>query len=162
MSTRDNDPNDQRDVAREPVRATEETRVPTRRAGGTEDNPFFIDPKVIPPGVTYEYKRHTTLGQVDEDHLIAMREMGWTPVPAKRHPHMTFEGGSAKGHILKRGMILMERPVQLTQEARMEDNQRAKSQVRDQERRLGVAGQGQFDRTLAKTGRTFENVPIPE
>jgi hypothetical protein len=70
-------------------------------------------------------------------------------------------------YITRKGMILMERPLELTDEARRIEERRARLQVRNKEAQLGEARPGEFGRNnkdapLAKVKRGWEAMPIPE
>lgn len=97
-----------------------------RRRRRTDDK-FYFDPKKIPDGWSYEWKREYCYGKLDIDHQVNLRENHWTPVPASRHPELMPIG--AEGAITKDGMVLMERPLYLTEEAREEDLYWAHDQV---------------------------------
>ena len=77
-----------------------------------------------PPGWSYEWKRKLTLGAEEPSHMVALTRMGWEPVPASRHPEMMPSGGNYV-HIERKGMILMERPKELVDEAREIERRRA-------------------------------------
>lgn len=83
-----------------------------------------------PPGWTYEWKRKTIAGMEDTDHLNALGDNGWTSVPADRHQGTA--GKSRTGEIVRDGLMLMERPVELTNEARAEDKAAARAQIQAQ------------------------------
>jgi hypothetical protein len=55
----------------------------------------------------------------------------------------------------KGGLILMERPIELRQEALAEDNQYAAGQTENQLRRLKLTGNGEMDRVVQKSSRRF-------
>jgi hypothetical protein len=64
------------------------------------------------------------------------------------------------------GMILMERPKELTDEARANDIRNARAQVQQKQEQLAQAPQGQFDRankdrSLVKVARNYEAISIP-
>jgi hypothetical protein len=83
-------------------------------------NEFYIDPKIIPDGWTYEYRRLTVLGQPDPSYQVSLAMKGWESVPVSRHPELMpfgYEGAT----IERRGMILMERPEQITERAKARD-----------------------------------------
>ena len=91
--------------------------------------------------------------------------MGWEPVPASRHPSMMPDSGGYNT-IERKGMILMERPEEVTQEARIAEQRRARMQVRQKEEQLNSAPSGQFgrnnkDNSLVKVKKSYEAVPIP-
>lgn len=131
---------------------------------GTDE--FYIDPDIIPDGWSYEWKRETVLGQPDPSYQVALAQRGWEPVPASRHPHLVPPGWTGV-HILRKGCILMERPKEITDEVRAQDNRRAREQVRQKEAQLGAAPPGTFERDnkgnpLATIKKSYEAIPIPE
>lgn len=131
---------------------------------GTDE--FYVPPELIPEGWTYEWKRKTVLGQEDPAHQVALARKGWDPVPASRHPSFMPDSG-AYNTIERKGMVLMERPIEITQEARQAEMRRARLQVRQKEEQLNNSPQGQFERnnkdnSLVKVKKSYEAVPIPE
>jgi len=131
---------------------------------GTDE--FYVPAHEIPDGWTYEWKRKSVLGQEDAAHQIALARKGWEPVPASRHPSFMPDGGNFNT-IERKGMILMERPAEVTEEARQIEMRRARMQVRQKEEQLNSAPSGQFERqnkenSLVKVKKSYEAVPIPE
>lgn len=126
---------------------------------------FFVDPSIIPEGWTYEWKRQSILGQEDATHQIHLARMGWEAVPARRHPGM-MPASWTKGTIERKGMILMERPTEVVEEARRIQNKAAKDQVRAKEAQIAGAPDGTMTRDHAQTrpkiNKSFEAVPIPK
>jgi hypothetical protein len=131
---------------------------------GTDD--FFIELGIIPDGWSYEWKTRTVLGAEDPAHQVALARRGWESVPASRHPElmpMNYNGVE----ITRKGMVLMERPMEITQEAKDATLRRARVQMRDKEAQLQQAKGGEFDRTnkgdpLVKISKKYEAIPIPE
>lgn len=127
---------------------------------------FYIDPKAIPDGWSYEWKSFTVLGKENPSYQVAMAHKGWESVPRTRHPHMmphNYQGET----IEREGMILMERPLEITQEAKARDLRIARSQVRGKEEQLGGSAPGTFDRDnkgqpLVNVKKSFEHMKIPE
>lgn len=127
---------------------------------------FYIDPKCIPDGWSYEWKRFTTLGKEDPSYQVAMAHKGWEAVPASRHPNMMplgFQGNT----IEREGMLLMERPLEITNEAKARDLRIARGQVEGKQAQLSGAPVGHFERDnkgtpMAKVRKSFENIPIPK
>lgn len=164
-----------------PVRAEEDSRTrAARRAaelrehigdddGGVDE--FFIDPRIIPEGWSYEWKRLTVKGEPDPTYEVALANKGWEPVPAYRHPELMPKGWKGET-ITRRGQILMERPLEITNEVKSADYRRATGQVRAKEEQLtGVAAHaGAFD--ARNKGQSMQRVhkareatlpmPIPE
>ena len=131
---------------------------------GTDE--FFIDKADIPPGWAYEWKRHTILGAEDPAYQVALYRAGWEPVPASRHPaYMPVDGHYET--ITRKGMVLMERPAEINEEAQARELRKARMQVRQKEEQLSAAPPGQFDRankdaSLVKINRSYESLQIPE
>lgn len=134
---------------------------------GTDD--FYIDPRIIPPGWGYEWKRHTTLGAEDPAYQVQIARAGWEAVPAYRHPEMMPEGWPG-ATILRKGQILMERPQEIVDESRAIELRKARSQVRQKEIQLRGSPAGDnspFDPTnkgnpLVNIKRSYEPMPIPK
>ncbi len=140
-----------------------------REQGSSDDDgvdKFYVDPKIIPDGWSYEWKTFTVLGKENPSYQVAMAHKGWEAVPRARHPHLMPI--NHQGETIERdGMILMERPLEITQEARARDLRVARAQVRGKEEQLGGAPAGTFERDnkgqpLANVKKTFEHIPIPE
>lgn len=131
-----------------------------KRKGGQLVSDYDIDMSLIPSGWTYEWKRVQVYGAENRQYEVLMRDQGWTPVPADRHPELVVEGH--KGPIIRDGLMLMERPVELTREAQHEDRMNARAAVRAKEEQLGKAGANEFERVdahgrpTAKINKTVE------
>lgn len=131
-----------------------EQREPMRRQARSAADRFHISRASIPDGVTYEWKRVTFNGKEDLEHQIDLAENGWTAVPASRHPEIA--GRNAKSEmIIRGGLALMERPAELTFDARQEDKAKAKEQLTTQIHRLGLTERGTLPRAKPTVGRTF-------
>jgi len=129
---------------------------------GTDE--FFIDTRTVPDGWTYEWKRRTVLGKEDPAYQVSLARLGWEPVPASRHPEMMPAGMSA-ADIERKGMVLMERPKEITDEARRIDAQKARNQVRAKEQQLSYAPEGTLPRDHAQARpnikKSYSPVDIP-
>ena len=127
---------------------------------------FYIDPAIIPDGWSYEWKAVTILGAENPGYQVHIARKGWEAVPAYRHPEMMpmgYKGAS----IDRKGMRLMERPKEITDDAVMRDKQRARDQVRQKEQQLSGAPPGTFERDnkgtpLATVRRSVEPMQIPK
>ena len=151
------------------VRAARRAMELREQASSDDDDgvdKFYIDPKLIPDGWSYEWKTYTVLGKENPSYQVAMAHMGWEAVPRSRHPELmpiNYQGET----IEREGMILMERPLEITQEAKARDLRLARAQVRGKEEQLGGAPAGQFERDnkgapLVNVKKSFENIPIPK
>lgn len=99
-----------------------------RRVTGNVDQ-YHVDPRIIPDGWTYEWKRETIYNEPDPAYQAELASNGWTPVPAERHDGIFLPVGTT-GAIRRGGLILMERPSILTEEARREDKRNADAALR--------------------------------
>ena len=130
---------------------------------GTDD--FYISPSDIPEGWSYEWKRHLLLGAEDPTYAVQLARMGWEPVPASRHPHMMPSGWS-KNTIERKGLILMERPREVVEEARRLRDRAARDQVRAKEAQLSGTPEGTMTRDHAqvrpKINKGWEALPVPK
>lgn len=118
-----------------------------RRQSVINENIFHIPLEEIPAGSSYEWKRWTVHGMEDPFYIASMREQGWEPVDPKRHPNWV-PPGYKEAFIIKGGQILMERPMELTKEARAEQRALSKRQVVEAEQRLGLTPKGTGTRDL--------------
>ncbi len=138
----------------EPVRSTVRER---KRKGGSNIDRFGVPPGMIPDGMSWEWKRETTTGKPDPTYMAFLYDQGWEPVEQERYP--TFP-------VRRDGLILMERPMELTIEARAEEKAAARDAVRQKERQLYDAGDGEFARKNAdgspavKISTTIERMAI--
>lgn len=159
---------------RPPLREDDPRAAAARRAAeilgnfdGTElqgNADEFVLPKA-PDGWSYEWKFKSCLNQEDPGRMMGYRRTGWHEVPYKRHPEM-MPVGYKGADIERKGMILMERPQEVTDRFKERDRINARNQVRTKEEQLNYAPQGQFDRNnkdapLARVSKGFEPMPIP-
>jgi hypothetical protein len=72
----------------------------------------------------------------------------------------------AKGTIERKGMVLMERPSEISAEVRRMDLLRARQQVRVKEQQLASTPDGTMtrddSRVAPKINKSFEAIPIPK
>lgn len=106
---------------------------------------FHIDASKIPAGHSYEWKAVFILNEPNPSYEIELHNQGWTPVPRTRHPDMMPPGW--KGNTIERGgQRLYERPMRLTNEARLEDTARARGAVRARLEQIGHTPPGSMTR----------------
>ena len=162
-------------VRPEPSRGEDPRERAAKRAaeirGHVEDldegtDKFYVPQSIIPDGWTYEWKTLTVLNAENPAHQVELARRGWEAVPASRHPEMMPHGWTGKT-ILRDGMILMERPKEITDEALSIRYRRARSQVRAKEEQLVAAPPGQFERnnkdsSLVKVKKSYAPTEIPQ
>jgi len=133
---------------------------------GTDD--FYIDPASVPDGWTYEWKRKLLLGAEDPSHMVQLLRDGWEPVPLDRDAmHRAMMPSNWKENTIERkGMILMERPLELSQEVREMNLYRARKQVRDEEAQLAGTPDGTLSRddprVRPQIKKGWEAMPVPK
>lgn len=142
-----------RDTIREPVRAGGRVR---KRKSGQQQNPFDIPEHLKKPGISYEWKRHTVMGKDDYSYTAGMLENGWLAVDSGELPGFMRPG--YEGPVIRDGMILMERPQELTDEARDEMLQDARGAMQIQKVKAGQTPANTMDRNHPLAQKvTFQN-----
>ncbi len=103
-------------------------------------NPFDLPEHFVreinAEGFTLEWKRQSTYNQEDRSYISGLMAQGWTHVPASRYPGRY--GSNDQGAIEHKGMVLMERPTSMTEDARYEEKRKASDQLVMKERSWGV------------------------
>ena len=127
---------------------------------------FYLDRDIIPPGWDYEWKKKSVWGKEDPAYEVQVARGGWEPVPVSRHPELMPANYQGQTIELK-GMILMERPMEITKRVKMRDRKVALDQVRQKEAQLTAAPQGQFARnnkgtSLVNVSKEYEPMPVPQ
>jgi hypothetical protein len=137
--------------------------------GGMDEgvDEFYFSPDQVPDGWTYEWKRRTIMGQEDPAYQVALARTGWEPVPSRRHPEMMPAGW--KGDTIERkGMLLMQRPREITERVEELDLRKARNQIKAKEQQLNAAPPGTMERefsdprTRPTIKKSFEAMPIPK
>lgn len=140
----------ERDVGRAPAREALQSGYydadgnPLTRKNPTFRQQFDFAPDEIPPGMEYQWIRHTVHGDPSDSELFDMQENGWRPVAHKRHATrfaMTEIAGSVlkdKGCIMRQGNLLVERPKSMCDEARLQQKREADAAVGQQFHRFSV------------------------
>ena len=132
---------------------------------GTEMASDEFAPPRAPDGWSYEWKVKTVYNQEDPGRMMGYRRTGWHEVPASRHPEMMPHGYKG-ADIERKGMVLMERPKEITDRFKDRDRQAARAQVRTKEEQLSAAPQGSFERqnkdsSLVRVKKGYEPMEIP-
>lgn len=146
-------------------------KVVSRAGARTGIDEFQVPPGVIPPGWSWEWKNQTVLGEPNKSYEAELAQVGWEPVMTESYPGVFLPVGQ-KGPIIRKGMILMERPMALTQEARAEDKRRADEAVGralKKHGKLDTTGAHGVDANHEKVGNyvrksveSGENIPAPK
>lgn len=134
------------------------------------DDEYAIDPRIIPDGWSYEWKRRTVLMADRDDganasYMVLTQQRGWEAVPTSRHPDMMPRGHNPSAAIERKGMVLMERPLEITKEVENIERNKARAQVGQKEAQLNNAPPGTFGRDnkgapLSQVRKEFGYEPI--
>jgi hypothetical protein len=90
-------------------------KIYTRRVTQSGDK-FHIDKIDIPEGMSYQWIAVTVVGAEQRNSLAGFVQNGWTAVPMSRYPGR-YGPEKENGPILIDGLMLHERPEELTEEA---------------------------------------------
>lgn len=119
-----------------------------RAAAETGVDEFFIPRHLPPPGWSWEWKEETVLGEIRQGYAAKLAQVGWEPVMTETYPGIftpeyDAKGSPAKGPVRRGGLILMERAMTLTQEAKRDEKRKADERIgsaKSQYTRLDTTG----------------------
>jgi hypothetical protein len=131
----------------------------TRRGGGGSHDPFKIPDDLKEQDWDYQWIRTSTYGQEDVSNQVNMGENGWRPIQADR-PNWRgrFMPADYKGVIVKDGLMLVERPMLLTEQAKAEHHRDTSALTRQQREQFGLSLPNGFEK--ARVGH-FKGNPAP-
>jgi hypothetical protein len=98
---------------------------------------YYIAPEKIPAGSSYEWRTYAVMGQVDSIAAFHLTRAGWTPVAASRHPELKAPSSDGDNIVIE-GMILMERPKEVTAAAQERARKNADDHLAVARRRSGT------------------------
>ena len=134
-----------REPARDPDRADAVVRgrngeILSRTRTGVGDR-FAITDDMREPGWDLQWNAISVLNNKDvvAQQSLEMFANGWRPVPHDRYPGRYAMPGTT-GPIIVDGLQLEERPISLSQQARVEEIRKAKAQLSDQNEALKLSG----------------------
>jgi hypothetical protein len=137
---------------REPIREPVRDNIPAGRAVavGRDGKPvfrrqtnstdqFYIPPEFIEPGWSMEWKRCSLFGQPQSGYIAENQNNGWAAVNTGRFPgYFLPETTDPNAPVIRGDLMLMERPLSLTEEARKEDRERAQAAVQNRMAQHGL------------------------
>ena len=128
-------------------------------ANGTERDKYWAPPP--PDGWDYQWKLKSVLNQDDIDRIRQNEMNGWEPVPLSRHPELMPRGW--KGETIEvGGLVLMERPMMFTQEAREEERRLAREAVYTKESQMKEGRSGDLGpRQVNRLSKSHGRIDVP-
>lgn len=148
--------------------------LPVQRAAAEAGVDAFHIPqdllrKVHAEGFSWEWKVHTVKGEHKTEVAAQQRQVGWEPVMYESYPGVfapEFDlttGQPMKGPVIRSGLMLMERPLALTMEAKRDEKRKADERVRgakQQYNRLDTSSVPgvEFDQSAQRASYIRENV----
>jgi len=121
---------------------------------------YYIDPSIVPDGWSYEWKRKFVMGQEDPTYQLTLIQGGWEPVPASRHRGM-MPSDTKYNVIERKGMVLMERPLEITNQVKHFEFRKAHEAVSSQEEKGVDSKKGLLDRPDARVRPNINKAYAP-
>jgi hypothetical protein len=141
------------------------------RSGASNVNPFEIGDIVrayAPTGgrrpegeIDLNWKRYEVYGKRDYAEMRVYEEQGWRAVQHEMFPGRFAPEGTT-GPIIVKDMILMERPMRLTIQARQEELDAANRAMQVHQKAMAETPEGQAPRMRPVLRSTREAIEIPE
>ena len=145
---------------RKPARPAIQWRARRGDSEITGEDKFYIPPEVIPPGMAWEWKRYSALGQEDIDHQVTLgRDGAWDPVPHESWPERLGQFGQTGNAIIVGGLILMQRPEIYSEESRVEEKQKSAARVKNHFASLNLSD-GPLPKAKARVKTDYSSVQL--
>lgn len=150
------------DAIRDYQRPEEGERVRSRKGNQAVD-PFYVPPELQAryPDLSFNWKNHEVYGKIDQADRRMIQDQGWRACPHSMFPGYFAPEGSP-GPIIIQDMVLMERPMHLTVEARNEEIGRAYQNEAAHRQRASQAPAGQAPRMPMSMRSQTVSLEIPE
>lgn len=132
------------------------------RTGNANVNPFEMDDIIARyPESDFNFKRYEVYGKPDYAEQRAYYDQGWRPVLHEMFPGRWAPEGTT-GPVIVKDMILMERPMRLTLQARREEMEAANRAMTIHRQRMGESPDGQAPRMAPSIRTSREAIQIPD
>lgn len=100
-----------------------------KRSPSPRGNPFDFPDELKEDGWSYQWCRHSCYNNTDHSELSIMKRAGWREVsPDALNGYFKEEVPEGQSYIHREGLVLMERPQGMTDEAREEELRKANYQ----------------------------------
>jgi len=134
-----------------------------------DDDRLYVPRDIIPPGMDYQWVTCKIYGRPEPQRLARFQRQGWSPVPADRHEGLYMPRGYT-GPIEIDGLMLHERPMEYTRQARLHEAKKARNQIAIKEAQLkggdlpNVTLDSRHQTAVAsnRIRSSFERLTIPE
>lgn len=103
------------------------------------DDALDVPEKYKLDGFDYQWVRASCYNEPDDANMMTSYEAGWRPVPQRAMPGFLGAKSDSDEAIIFKGLMLMERPMELTLEAMEENKAAAYRQLVAQHERFEVA-----------------------
>jgi len=118
-------------------------------------------PEQIARETDFNWKRYEVYGQHDYAEWLTNERQGWRPVLHEMFPGRFAPAGTT-GMVRVKDMVLMERPMRLTVQARQEEYAKANRQILAHRKTRASAPIGPSDPFVVTDRTTRESIEIPE
>lgn len=145
--------------ARAMARAAE---IRAQREGRDDDSGDEFRAPPAPDGWEYMWRTKSVMNEPQISHMNNLLRNGWSEVPASRHPEFLPYGTTdSRTSIEHRGMVLMECPKDLVDDARRRDKRNAFGQIesRSDQMKRGSTDTLDGDRRASKFSKSYEPLP---
>jgi len=164
MTARENErPGPRDEYDRQYLRRDEGDRV-RQLKGNQSINPFDIPEELTAkyPGLSFQWNNYEIFGRPADSREVSFQQrQGWRACPHSMFPGYYAPVGEP-GFITTQGMILMERPKHLTEEARREEVDRALYNARANQQRAAETPPGQAPRLRPQFSSQTVSLEIPD
>jgi hypothetical protein len=110
--------------------------------------------------IDFNWKRFETYGKPDYAEMRAYQDQGWRPVQHHHFPGR-FAPPGTQGSVIVKDMILMERPMRLTVQARSEEIREATRAMQVHRQKVADTPEGSAPRIVYTDRTTREAIDIP-
>lgn len=163
-----------RPEVREGIRITDDGRQ-RQHTGEAAINPYIIDDIVrvykptngdpaksnIDNEIDFEWKRYEVYGQYDHSEWLQNESQGWRPVQHENFPGRFAPPGTS-GMVRVKDMVLMQRPMRLTVQARNEEIAKATRTMQAHRVKVNTTPEGQAPRIVYTDKTSREAIEIPD
>jgi hypothetical protein len=114
--------------ARGEVRGRDGQVLTRNRNSASAINQYYIPDRLKEDGWSLQWIRQSCYNKEDRSNLSSYSENGWSPVPGDRPGFKELFGAASGEAIIRDGLMLVERPAELTRQAKEEEHMEALQQ----------------------------------